>query len=119
MTSSQECRGYALECVQLAPKSEDESERAACFEMARAWLRAASVIDDTFPRYRGSLAAKPVPGSIRPVTSPTSLNWNACGHVERAHFACDTLHGARAKAELARHFHQPVIGPGYAFRRPG
>jgi hypothetical protein len=56
MTSSQECRGYALECVQLARKSEDESERAACFEMARAWLRAASVIDDTLPRYGGSLA---------------------------------------------------------------
>jgi hypothetical protein len=29
-----------------------ETERATFFEMARAWLRAASVIDDTLPRYR-------------------------------------------------------------------
>jgi hypothetical protein len=56
MSSSQQCRGYALVCVQLARKSEEEGERAACFEMARAWLRAASMIDDTLPRYGGSLA---------------------------------------------------------------
>ena len=49
---SQKHRGHALECIQLARKTKDETERATFFEMARAWLRAASVIDDTLPRYR-------------------------------------------------------------------
>jgi len=37
-------------------KTKDETERATFFEMARAWLRAASVIDDTLPRNRGPRA---------------------------------------------------------------
>ena len=56
MTLSQKYRGHALECIQLARKTKDETERATFFEMARAWLRAASVIDDTLPRNRGPRA---------------------------------------------------------------
>jgi hypothetical protein len=42
-------RGHALECVQWARKAKDETDHATFFDMVRAWLRAALVIDDTLP----------------------------------------------------------------------
>jgi hypothetical protein len=53
LTLSQEYRELALECVQLARKANDDTDRDTFFDMARPWLRAASEIDDTLPRYRG------------------------------------------------------------------
>jgi hypothetical protein len=53
LTLSREYRQHALECVQLARKADDNIERATFFDMARAWLRAASESDDTLPRYSG------------------------------------------------------------------
>jgi hypothetical protein len=53
LTLSREYRQHALECVQLARKADDNTERATFFDLARAWLRASSESDDTLPRYSG------------------------------------------------------------------
>lgn len=61
MTTSQEFRQYADECLRWANETKDEEQRQQFLEMASAWVQAASLQSSTLPtvlRAHSSVAAK-------------------------------------------------------------